>query len=218
MKKIICLLLALTCVFALFSCGEDKALEAFISLVESSSPTKITTQTYIPREGDIPLEGEFITEIDGDNFTLTGSYMRPATLEDQASSNTVTVPVQVYYKDGKYSVDNENWTTSVPDVTAMQVKFTLNADYLGNYTVSKDGKTLITSLSAENAKEILGLEINALVGEVSLTVTNNGTYLTGVTIMYTTTINGAESQVVIDTSYTYSPVVKDETADEGTEE
>ena len=214
MKKIICLLLALTCVFALFSCGEDKSLETFINLVEGSSPTRITTQTYIPREGDIPLEGEFITEIDGENFTLTGSYMRPATLEDMASSNTVTVPVQIYYKDGKYSVDNENWTTSVPDEATMQVKFNLDPAYLGNYVISQDGKTLITSLSAENAKEVLGLEITSLVGEVSLTVSNNGTYLTGLTIMYTITINGAESQVVIDTSYTYSPVVSDDANDE----
>ena len=117
-------------------------------------------------------------------------------------------------KDGKYSVDNENWTTSVPDEATMQVKFNLDPAYLGNYVISQDGKTLITSLSAENAKEVLGLEITSLVGEVSLTVSNNGTYLTGLTIMYTITINGAESQVVIDTSYTYSPVVSDDANDE----
>ena len=81
MKKIICLLLALTCVFTLFSCKKDKDLEKFVELVEASKPTKITTLTYYTVSGTV-YKGNYETVFDGENFEMNYSYERKKSVSE----------------------------------------------------------------------------------------------------------------------------------------
>lgn len=200
MKKFICLLIALTCVFGLISCGDEKA-DGFIKLVNDSAPTKITTLTSI-NDGEEILNGKYETVIDGQNSEMSYRYERYATVEEAADSYIKTVEGTVYYKNGLYSEDGVNWVAATPDVAASQVALNLKSKLLGDYTISKDGKTLTTTVTSEEAEKLLGVNVAAVDDKVSITVVHNGTYLSTVSVSYTT----ATASVIIDTSYTYNTV------------
>ncbi len=200
MKKFICLLIALTCVLGLISCGDDKA-DGFIKLVNASAPTKITTLTSI-NDGEETLNGKYETVIDGQNSEMSYRYERYATVEEAADSYIKTVQGTVYYKNGLYSEDGENWVVATPDAVANQVALNLTSKQLGDYTISKDGKTLTTTVTSEQAEKLLGVDVNASDDKVAITVVHNGKYLSTVTVAYTT----ETASVTIDTSYTYNTV------------
>ena len=212
MKKIICLLLALTCMFTLISCA-DKDLEAMVEVVNSSKPTRITTLTTYQYGTEI-FNGKFQTDIDGDDSVLQYRYQRYALPEDalneaiKIDGNIATIEGSVYYKDGKYSEDGENWFNEAPDTGALDIRFTLDQDNLGDYTISSDGMTLVaTGLSAENVKVLFGVDLNMDETGATVSVKTNGNYLTGVSISYVAAETAAE--VIIESSYTYNPVNND---------
>jgi hypothetical protein len=105
----------------------------------------------------------------------------------------------VYYWEGMYSTDGDNWTVKTPDVDILNVKLELAREYLGTYRMSKDGKTLTADkISAANAEKILGVKINTD-GNVKITITSNGTYLWKVSVEYENSV----ASVRLETSYTY---------------
>ena len=130
MKKIICLLLALACSFALFSCGEEEVEEApedaLIAIAGNSEPTQIKTYTYYTETStEIVYKGEYTTVYDGESFVLDYTYEKKAvvSLDEIFEGSVQTVPGQVMYKDGKYSTDGgETWTIEAPDATALAIK------------------------------------------------------------------------------------------------
>ncbi len=200
MKKIICLLLVLTCAFTLFSCA-DKEIEAHIELVNASNPTNITTHTSYVSEEET-LSGRFVTAIEDDVCTMTYSYERLADpVLDGGEDRIKEVEGTVYYKDGKYSEDGENWSAASPDNNLVNIVFDLNVKNLGDCTLSSDGKTLSTTLNAEQAQKVLGLTLPASEEGISLSITHNGTYLSYIVISYVST-SGAN--VMIETSYAYN--------------
>lgn len=208
MKKIICLILALCCVFSLVSCDRDA--KKFIELVNASQPTKILTITSF-NDGERKLTGKFDTTIDGNDFELTYNYQRYTTPAEGIAANDpegflTTEEGTIYYKGGKYSEDGENWVTEIPDAAAQQVKFAFDAKNLGDYTISKDGKTLTASVTSEQAEAMLGINV-AATENVEITIQHDGTYLRSVQIYYIT--DNAEA-VDISTSYSYIPVAATE--------
>ncbi len=205
MKKIICLILALTCVLGLVSCTRDA--KQFIELVNASEPTKIITVTSF-NDGERKMPGKFETVIDGSNFELNYSFQRytvPGENNDPDAFLT-TEEGTVYYKDGKYSKDGETWFTDAPDVAARQVKFAFDAKNLGEYVISNEGKTLTTSVTSEQAEAMLGVNVEAAEA-VEITIKHDGTYLRSIEVYYTTA-NGAT--VSISTSYSYLPTAEPE--------
>ncbi len=205
MKKIVSLLLALISVFVFVSCGEEKTTpaEEFIKVVNSSVPTKITTQTtYSVSKSEITFRGRYETILYGSDFEMSYKY------EDFADPSTATDPEAymqthegtVYYHDGLYSTDGENWAASAPSVTTMQVKLELDPKNLGEFTISRDGKTLTTVISAEDAKEILGITIGVTEDGVKLTIGHDGQNLRSIKVSYSTE---NASVVSLDTSYSY---------------
>ena len=207
MKKIISILLAIICVFSLASCGE---VDNVISIVNSSKPTKITTQTTYNLESDT-LVGSFVTTVNGSDSVLVYEYQRYATVEEGVTENNPdgyikTLAGTVYYKDGKYSTDNENWTTEAPDAVTMQVKLNITEKNLGKYTVSKDGKTLTATTTAEKASKMLGVTISAT-ADVEIVIKHDGTSLRSIVVSYST--ENAE-YVEISTSYSYNKIEEQE--------
>lgn len=203
MKKIISLLLALTCVFALFSCGKSDA-EIFIDTVNSSSPTRIITQTSY-NDSENTLRGRFETTVDGSNTTLTYSYQSyelPSADKDP-DAYIRTSEGTVYYKDGLYSTDGENWGTDVPSASAMQVKLALSIDCLGDYKISDDGKTLTAKITAEQAEKLLGIKLSATEDGISLTIAHDGTHLRSISVSYAT---ANAVLVTLETSYSYNAI------------
>lgn len=213
MKKIVCLILALACVFALASCGGSA--NSFIELVNESEPTKITTVTSF-NDGERTFSGKFETLIDGSDFELTYSYERYTVPgeNDDPDAFVTTEAGTVYYKDGKYSTDGETWFAEMPDAATQQVKLALTKKNLGDYTVSKDGKTLTTSVTSEQAEAMFGINVEAA-EDVEITIQHDGTFLRSLQIYYTT--ENAEA-VTISTSYSYVPVNQPEPEEPGAEE
>jgi hypothetical protein len=187
--------------FALASCGGGEIGE-FTAVVNNSSPTKITTHTYILSDNGEELNGSFVTEINENGSTLYYEYERNAIPGvDSSPTPVMTVKGTVYYKDGKYSTDGKSWSADAPDVTAFSFKLDLNKENLGEYELKRN--TLSTTLTVENAEKVLGIKLgNVADDSISFKVKTNGSYLTGVEISYTSTTG---ESVYIDTSYTYTP-------------
>ena len=200
MKKFICLILALTCAFSLFSCGNSR-VDDIIEIVNSSEPDNIKTFTTYTSGGQL-LSGSFNTDITGSEYVTTYSYQRYADpLVDGGDAYIKTVEGTVYYSNGKYSVDGENWSITAPDSNVINIKFKISAKKLGKAVVSSDGKTLTATISAADAYSMLGVNLSANDAGVTLKISTNGTNLTYVTISYVT---ASEASVVIQTSYTYN--------------
>ena len=67
--------------------------------------------------------------------------------------------------------------------------------------MSRDGKTMIAELSADEVKAILG--IDAAADTVELRIAVDGVRLSKISVAYTT---AEGSEVLVETSYTYEPI------------
>ena len=209
MKKIISLLLALASVFALFSCGKEEqkvsALDEFVSVVTTSSPTKITTiYSYSDSVNGNTLTGNFETFIYGEDFHMTYNYQTYAVPGPEADpknpiKNNVGV---VYYQDGKYSKDGENWFTLAPNELTLQIKLELSEKNLGKYELNDEKTTLTANLSSAQAEKVLGVAIDATEDGVYIQISHDGTYIREVVVSYAT--ENAET-VSYQTRYLYEP-------------
>ena len=144
--------------------------------------------------------------IDGDNSTLTYEYQEYAPVSPSGTERITTKSGKVYYQDGKYSTDGENWFTEAPETSYVEVGFTLNLKNLGAYEVSTDKKTLTAVLTAEEAKLVLGMEVSATEDGVELVVETNGSKLIKTSVKYNTEL----AEIVIDTSYEYLPITPEQ--------
>lgn len=218
MKKIICLILALVmslaCVFALAACGDEpdptpdggdntNKTPAIYGIVTGSAPTKIVTHVDYVDAQEEDLSGTYTMTIEGNNSIFEYVYKRYSTIEEGVAEDCgriKTVEGTIYYKDGQYSFDGEEWGAEAP--TASDLKFNIDPEVLTNATISEDGCTLTATLSKETALAVIGTDLSAE-GDVSLVVETNGTYLTRVTIECVTASGG---EMKITTSYSYNPI------------
>ena len=204
MKKIICLLLAIGCAFALFSCG-DGGVEGFASLIKASKPTVIVTQMS-ENDGDQTFKSTFTTTFDGSNFVFEYSTQRYRTVEEGVLEGTTelikTETGTIYYRNGKYSEDGVNWISAAPDVLAKQVKLDLQAKNLDYYEIGPDGKTLSAIITAEQAELVFGVHIGAT-GDIELEIDTDGQNIRSISIRYAT--ENLKS-VFIYTTYSYAEV------------
>ena len=212
MKKILSLILALTCVFScvfsLASCDDgnengENADKVFFDAVANSRATEIKTLTYYTVEGEEPFNGSYETSIKANgDFTFAYSFTRKANLEDadnpdvKLEGDRATLEGTVYYENGQYSYDKVTWFAEAPAVTGNHPKLNLDKDKLGEYEMN-DAKTKLTAtLSAEAAAEILGMTLEAT-SDVVIVISTNGTYLTRISVSY----DKGAAKVKIDTSY-----------------
>lgn len=206
MKKSLCLIIALTlclgCVMCLASCSEEPVRDIY-AIAADLNPTRTTTFVeYTTKDGE-KLNGEYVLEVEGGDSIFTYTYERFRTADeaiaDGSSEPIKTIEGAVYCKDGKYSSDGVVWGSSpVPT----EIKFNLDKSKLSDINLSADGRTLTAVLTKEAAVDVLGTDLSAE-DYLILTVTSNGTYLTGVTVICTTE-SGAE--VTVRTSYSYNKI------------
>lgn len=174
---------------------------ALYEIANNSKPTKVTTEvSYVTTAGDA-LSGYYVTTIDGNDTIFEYSYDRlytPAeSIEEGTSERIKTVEGVIYYHDGVYSGDQEDWKPGAG--TAMELKFNLNASDLKDAVLNSDGTILTAKISPENAFKVIGTDISAT-GDINITVETNGVNLTMITI----SCNTAAGSMTIRTSYTYN--------------
>ena len=211
MKKILCLLTALVCVFSIVACdllgipsgGEvGNPLE---DVVAASKPTEVVTQvTYsYPTQSQLSefngkLNGFYVLKNDGENSILEYEYRTLAKPEELEPDGIKVISGTFYCFDGKTSVDGDEW--DVVSADTVNVKLELVKGRFKTYEKSEDEKTLTATITGQNIESIIGHRLSAD-GDVSFVVKTNGIYLTGIEISYTA-LSGAS--VVINTSYTYN--------------
>ena len=202
MKKIICLLLALTCVFAVVSCSStpEAAIE---DIVNNSKPTKVTT--LVSYVGARTLNGKFINTIDGTKSIYEFEFERMATVAEMNDGIIKTIKGTVYYKDGQVSSnEGDSWENcAVTEIVNFKLK--LDKRNFKTFVYTEDGNSVNATIAPENVKNVLGVSVSAA-GDVQVSIKTNGTFLNRITISYVTTDGAA---VAVDTSYTYSPVTLD---------
>ncbi len=224
MKKILSLMLALLCVFALVACGgggggtpsgdpEATELDVFEAAAKGVAPTNITTLTsYKTKDmfgGDVSFDGSFVLLVNGNESILDFKYQQFATVEDNADGPIVTKEGAIAIQAGKSKVaigdSMGNWEVVIPsmqNIAALKIdKELLPSDY----KLSEDGKKLSVSLSKEEALTSIGVVIDAA-SEIVLEAETNGTYLSKIVISYKAA-SGAD--VKISSSYTYGPQTLD---------
>lgn len=233
MKKIIAMILALACVFAVSSCGdepevqktpEELAIEATLGCYEASVPTRV--QTNVERvygENYYVLKGEYILETgktaDGLVITVQTYEQDKLRLVEEGADDVVLDPIYTETgseeflegkgrrTDGKKWVDGANFAPS-----AGSIALNLPLDKLTEitYTEAKYSNVLSFTVPEDNAAEIFGADkkgncILDVESDVKVTITNNGAVVTGVTIEYTVEEDDdfPGQTVVIDTVYGY---------------
>ena len=223
MKKIIALLLALSCALccvALISCGDNgdnpnpgedltqkTALERVMEMYNNSHPTKATfttVQTFGYRT--LSSSGTYVTgKIDGKTATVyTYSYEELGAVESDAKDVVVTQTGSREYMEGLGVRENggewdANGTDFAPETLAIQ----LTAENVGEYTFRDNVFSFV--LAAEYAEAVLGEYVSGCDVEVSIQV--DGAVVTKISLFYTLpavneNISG-DTDVSIVADYTY---------------
>ena len=202
-------MLALVCVFAMFSCGNDdnetttKTPEEYItSAVASSSPTKITSNVNY-KDGGTTYGGRFELLIEGNNSILNYTYSRPAEIEDMHDSILMELEGTVYHKDGKYTVKGDEYDGNFTGATG----FTLNLvkENFKSYNVVQNDNgsyTLTAVVTGDKVDTVFGCDLMEQ-GDVTVVITANTQYLETIKVTYKT---ASGASVSVDSTYTYTPV------------
>lgn len=213
MKKILCVLLALCCAFALLSCTPSSGvLDVYAAAVADKTPTNITTRVDYTKEGEA-LYGYYVQRIEGENSIFDYEYTRFATIEEGAGQDdgqpadpVKTVKGTIYYRDGQYSYNGGAWESEAPTALRLDYKkFALKAENLTNPVLTDNGNKLTAVLRGEQISAVVGTELGAA-GDVELTVTSDGNALREISLRYETE-SGAT--VSVRTTYSYNALQLD---------
>lgn len=203
MKKILCLILAVVCTFAIVSCGGDDTSD-INNVIANSKPS--TVKTVIEYRGADTLATTYTTMTDYVNNLAVAEYEfeRKAEVGDFADTDIVTESGKVYYKDGKVTKNEGAEWVSVSGFS-YQYKFDVSEKNLVEF--EQTGEVLVTfTAKVEEAKifNVLGTELDIKDGTfVSITLVISGDYLYSADVFYET---ASGANVSVKTSYEYAPV------------
>lgn len=232
MKKIIAMILALACVFAVSSCGEEEveksaeqiAVETTLAYYEASVPTRVQTNSErVYGDNYYTLKGEYILETgktaDGLIITVQTYKQDKLRMVEEGADSIVVEPIYTEEgseeflegsgrrTNGKKWVDGPNFAP-----TAGSIALNLVFDKLTEitYTTAKYSNVLSFTVAEDVAPEIFGADEkgNCILdneSDIKVTITNNGAVVTGVTISYEVEEDDdyPGQTVVIDTVYGY---------------
>ena len=228
MKKIIALILALCCVFAIVSCdgGEEQTsgVAEFERLYSASEPTKVVTN-QTTAIGNVFLKGSSILVTgalnNGDVATVytesyetlqsvqsgAGDVITPIMGEPITSSREYVEGKGVRYDGGAWDETGLNFAPKAGSI-AINLDETKLKDCI--YNDSGDVKTLTFTVEAKNASSVFGEWASEITSDVSVIITANVAVVTGITVSYTEDIVSDDedieypaANITISTVYTY---------------
>ena len=211
MKKIIAIILAITCAFALFSCGETgKAIKKIDKMYNSTAPTKIVIDTT-QKIGDITLviETEYVTgKIDGKKAAVYEYHyqeLRPISDGDIELSVFEDRTGKHEYLEGTgYRVDGGEWQDEydfAPGAGAIAIK--LSEKNIKDLKEDKAAKSYTFVIPADKTEAVLGEAVGA---DVTVVITHDGAAVAGITLTYTVPAENSkhdDTVVTIKAKYTY---------------
>ena len=189
MKKLLVVLLAIACVFTMFSCGgkEDESLTAFQSAADETKPATAKVNVVLETPlGELNAEYNIAYNTDG---TATINY----TFE---KFNEITVGGEGEVKStvtGTASVDaNGNYTGDLSgSAAAISPSFNFDPEKM-EYTISANENVLSANVKAENTADVLGVEYGS---DVVLVMNKFDGKIVSFTLSYTT--SQGEASVVV---------------------
>lgn len=206
-------MLSLVMLACLISCTPtDQKTDLFNLFDESLVPATITTvvsYNYTDAENadnNISLSGYYKTETRWEKSIFTYDYERLATVEEQNPDGTIKKISGKIYRDGNQVSSTGDAFEDGSALPGANISVNLKAENFDSYTVNSDGKSFTAKATGENIKKALGVALSANSDGVTITVTSNGTVITGVVVSYTT---ASGASLFIATSYTYNPVELD---------
>ena len=215
MKKVLCLMLSLVMLACCISCTpteQTPTTDLFNLFDEGRVPSTITTMVSYNytdaanADNDVSLSGYYKTETKWEKSIFTYSYERLATVEEQNPTGRVKKITGKIYRNGNQVSSTGDTFEDGSALPGAAFNLSLKADNFDSYTVNADGKSYTAKVTGNNIQKALGVALSANAEGVAISVTSNGTVITGVTVSYTTT-SGAG--VFIATSYTYTPIELD---------
>ena len=221
MKKIIVLILALSFVFALASCGGNNAVDNVGEMFIKSVPTKTVT-SIAQVTGDVSLEAQYTLTtglVNGKTASVLISEVDEMMSVGEAGSSDVVVGSIVTktekreYLEGKgVRVDGGTWNNKGENFAdaAGPTSLNLSSDLIKDfeYTVNeeKGENTLRIVVRKDNTAEVFGLEEDLAV-DVSCEITDDGAVITSVIIGYVlpadTEAQVEETEITIKCFYFY---------------
>jgi hypothetical protein len=205
MKKIISMVLVLCFAFALGSCGKKSgAVDEIASIVNQSNPTKIVTIVNYTL-GETTFVSEYITQKDiaSGKSQFDYNYQRLAIPgEDEISNSSIKNVTGTVYCDADGNLSGSSFNAGSA-TGYLPYSLSINAESFASFEIGDDGKTMSANISADKAEDVFGTPVSAE-GDISLTVTTNGSYLYNVEINYVAAETGAV--VSIRTSYDYTKI------------
>ena len=213
MKKIIAMILALLCVFAVVSCGDDEeivektpeeiAIEATLACYAASAPTKVVTKSVRDFGADAyKLNADYVLvtgRIDGKIATVrTYSEDRLLSVED-GSGSVILNPIQTFpgsdeYLEGKgRRVDGGAWIEDglnfAPTAGSLTINITKDNVTDITYSEAKFNNVLSFTIAYDKVDEVFGTDADENSyfdndSDVKVTITNDGAVITRVVIEY----------------------------------
>ncbi len=187
MKKLLVILLALTCAFTMFSCeGQTAAnkktgsIKDFEKAIEETNPAAIEVQiTSDTALGSLAASFKTTFAEDG-SFVIEGSYEKfNATTEGEVADVKTVVPVKITCdKSGNYS-DGGAFSGSNPAVTGKKLELSKKLDA----SISNDGNVLTATVKADKTEDVFGV---AYATDVILVITKNEGKIISYTMEYAT--------------------------------
>lgn len=222
MKKIIALILALTCSIALFSCekeGIESDVKNVASMYASSAPTKIVA-TVKNTVGTRVYEGEhvLVTGKIGDKVATVYTYWYEEIRGvEEGSDSEILGPEKTvegsleYLEDSGLRENGGKWDDEGYNFAPAAGAIAINLKFSSLINPKYENNVLTFEVAPANAVDVLGvivgedLDENAITENISVTVKNAGSVITGITVAYTIAQTDDYPSVVttIDVVYTY---------------
>lgn len=213
MKKIIAFILAVACVASLFACGGDAdkdPIELVTEMYANSDPTKTVVDTV--QKGLQTLTSKSVLvkgQVDGKVATVYDtSYQKMAEVADDANDTITTETENKVYVEGmgirirKNGSKTNKWNEG-SDFAPEKGDIAINISNITEYVY--ENHTLKFEVPAEKTEEVFGTGSD-LPYIVTVTITDDGAVITGITISYTIPQKSSKipkTDVTVTTVYTY---------------
>ncbi len=192
MKKITAILLILTCIFALFSCGGSDTVGKVNNMFKAVAPTKVVTVTT-ETIGDTVLTSTSTLlsgTVDGKAAaTYEFKNMQLRSIEEGSGDVEVLPWVEIsglyeYVEDKGVRIDGGKWQDDMYNFapTAGSVALKLTKKLIKDVEEDKAKKTVKFTVAADNTEAVFGENIES---DVLVVITHDGSAITGIELTYT---------------------------------
>ncbi len=197
MKKFGAILLVLACVFTMFSCGSDSTVEKVSKMFNSVAPTKVVAVTT-EALGDTVLTSSstFLSGRVGGKAAATYEFteMRLRDIEEGSGDQEMLPWYEVkglyeYHEDKGVRIDGGKWQDDMYNFspTVGSVELNIEKKFIKDAEEDETARTIKFTVLAANTEAVFGV---ALECDVAVTVTHDGSAVTGLELNYTVPASG----------------------------